>query len=307
MNQEEFDNSEYVEILGEFMPKSMYENFASMISPAIKGFSFICAPSDFICPICLESENVSVVLTECDHMYHVKCIENWMNVNNNCPLCRNIMPGCNKKIVEEMLLAVKEEIKTAILKSWWNKLDGLSQEEIEKVKTHMQAFVNNEGWKTINPSSRFSDFLQNLDIITVQDENVIKQFMKNPDQYIIDISDKLTAHRFSIDIDVDINPNEDLQIPLHKIFHLYCNILSESPLINLKVITESNVEIDLNKMSAIPVYATENCALIAKNTSSEHIVSRISFDVLMLDNNALTFTDFQCGPYTIQEGYIKVL
>ena len=43
-----------------------------------------------VCTICLEDFflNEDVVLFPCGHCYHKGCIENWLIVKNNCPLCK---------------------------------------------------------------------------------------------------------------------------------------------------------------------------------------------------------------------------
>jgi len=41
------------------------------------------------CVICLEDikYNDNVILTECFHMYHEKCIRDWFKISNICPIC----------------------------------------------------------------------------------------------------------------------------------------------------------------------------------------------------------------------------
>lgn len=45
------------------------------------------------CSICLEPfvNNTKVNKTICGHMYHVKCIDNWLLNNNSCPNCRTVV------------------------------------------------------------------------------------------------------------------------------------------------------------------------------------------------------------------------
>jgi len=47
------------------------------------------------CSICLDTlkRNDTVIQLECDHLFHKACIKQWFDtkVNNNCPLCRNII------------------------------------------------------------------------------------------------------------------------------------------------------------------------------------------------------------------------
>ena len=53
------------------------------------------------CSICLEKINKcgrNITLTECNHTFHKKCLEQWLKENNNCPNCRvtlSIPKKCN--------------------------------------------------------------------------------------------------------------------------------------------------------------------------------------------------------------------
>lgn len=42
------------------------------------------------CPICLEELNKAsaFTITSCNHMFHTKCIEPWLDTNSSCPCCR---------------------------------------------------------------------------------------------------------------------------------------------------------------------------------------------------------------------------
>jgi hypothetical protein len=143
MNEEE----ETIMILGEPMPKDMFNDFADMISPILKGHKFSCAPKDFVCPICMEEKNEPIIMVECEHMYHINCIENWVKIRNNCPCCRNVLPSCNKDLVEELLTKTRETMKMAILSSWCDKLKVLGDEDVNAVQRKMNEFVKSQGWR----------------------------------------------------------------------------------------------------------------------------------------------------------------
>ena len=54
----------------------------------IEKFSPLCT----MCTICLDSflYNDNVIKLKCYHVFHPKCINNWMSQSNNtCPTCRN--------------------------------------------------------------------------------------------------------------------------------------------------------------------------------------------------------------------------
>jgi len=41
------------------------------------------------CSICLEKINkLEKYKTKCNHLYHIKCINKWLKINNTCPICR---------------------------------------------------------------------------------------------------------------------------------------------------------------------------------------------------------------------------
>ncbi|KAG7575134.1 Wall-associated receptor kinase C-terminal [Arabidopsis suecica] len=45
-----------------------------------------------VCPICLSeyaSKETVRFIPECDHCFHVKCIDVWLKIHGSCPLCRN--------------------------------------------------------------------------------------------------------------------------------------------------------------------------------------------------------------------------
>ena len=46
------------------------------------------------CPICFDSINndEEKYLTPCNHKFHKKCIEDWIKINNTCPICRADIP-----------------------------------------------------------------------------------------------------------------------------------------------------------------------------------------------------------------------
>jgi hypothetical protein len=137
---------EYITVLGESIPKSVYDDIAEHISSELKGYKLGCATSDFECSICYGGSETPTVITECDHIYHVECLEKWMEQNNSCPLCRNIMPGCTNTLVGELFEKVKMYIKLSIMKSWWDKLEGLSQEQIGKVSEQMKDLIDSKCW-----------------------------------------------------------------------------------------------------------------------------------------------------------------
>lgn len=49
-------------------------------------------PNDSTCPICLSeyrSKDTIRCIPYCRHCFHADCIDEWLRMNNTCPLCRN--------------------------------------------------------------------------------------------------------------------------------------------------------------------------------------------------------------------------
>lgn len=49
-------------------------------------------PSDVHCAICLseyEAKEGLRTIPECNHYFHVECIDEWLRMKGTCPLCRN--------------------------------------------------------------------------------------------------------------------------------------------------------------------------------------------------------------------------
>ena len=41
------------------------------------------------CPICLQNlESTEVYQTDCTHFFHLKCLNDWIKIKQDCPLCR---------------------------------------------------------------------------------------------------------------------------------------------------------------------------------------------------------------------------
>lgn len=46
---------------------------------------------NWLCVICLEEHNNDIILFKCGHYYHKNCITNWLDINNTCPICKQIL------------------------------------------------------------------------------------------------------------------------------------------------------------------------------------------------------------------------
>ena len=51
--------------------------------------------NDSKCLICCEDMNKDMAecrILDCLHIYHCKCIKKWIDIEKNCPICKNRIP-----------------------------------------------------------------------------------------------------------------------------------------------------------------------------------------------------------------------
>ena len=54
------------------------------------------------CSICLNKiGKKKLFTTECNHKYHWKCINKWLDITNTCPYCRKIIAEDTEEIITE--------------------------------------------------------------------------------------------------------------------------------------------------------------------------------------------------------------
>ena len=78
------------------LPIQIPENPQTPQTPRVSRYSDIILVSNIRslinddCSICIEpfKENDEMYRLKCGHIFHTKCIEEWININNICPTCR---------------------------------------------------------------------------------------------------------------------------------------------------------------------------------------------------------------------------
>lgn len=66
---------------------SIYAFFTTLCNP------YFCIKTDrnnkIECPICLDKNDKLWVTTKCNHRFHRECLNEWLQISNNCPICRS--------------------------------------------------------------------------------------------------------------------------------------------------------------------------------------------------------------------------
>lgn len=70
-----------------FVLISIYVFFKTLCNP------YFCISEDINnkieCPICLDKNDKLWVTTKCNHRFHRECLNEWIRISNNCPICRS--------------------------------------------------------------------------------------------------------------------------------------------------------------------------------------------------------------------------
>ena len=75
--------------------------------------------SDATCPICAEDfavgDTVAARLPMCQHSFHSHCVKKWFEVNNTCPICRQVLPAKCQACIDNQVHAKEllEQSETA--------------------------------------------------------------------------------------------------------------------------------------------------------------------------------------------------
>lgn len=100
------------------------------------------------CPICLEEitkKEASKIMCSNKHLYHDKCIKQWMEHKTECPLCKeNLLPDNKRKIIELLQtvnMEESEEFGNAVV-DFMKKLHATGEYDKKKISKIEENIIN---------------------------------------------------------------------------------------------------------------------------------------------------------------------
>ncbi|XP_021894480.1 RING-H2 finger protein ATL29-like [Carica papaya] len=68
--------------------------------------------NDVECVICLEGfvqGDKCKILNDCNHVFHKPCIDTWLKIHNQCPICRSYVAGGSFRVGDTASAGIQEE------------------------------------------------------------------------------------------------------------------------------------------------------------------------------------------------------
>ncbi|KAK4366883.1 hypothetical protein RND71_014763 [Anisodus tanguticus] len=109
---------------------------------------------DFECVICLSEFGVGErvkVLPKCNHRFHVKCIDKWLNSHSSCPTCRHcIIETCQKIVNDDSNSSNTSSSTTATVQEVVIRIEPLQREGAHHAIYYSQTFLKSGSFRHIS-------------------------------------------------------------------------------------------------------------------------------------------------------------
>mmetsp|Transcript_35320 Transcript_35320/g.59857 ORF Transcript_35320/g.59857 Transcript_35320/m.59857 type:complete len:507 (+) Transcript_35320:310-1830(+) len=147
------------------------------------------------CPICYSSiREGSAVKTGCNHKFHIKCIEDWMEKQRSCPICRKLISRQNLKALPGP--AAKEMLEKMLKRS--NAKEGKLNDDTKSPRVAFQEWSYDVGrflkmdtsgpvWLALHAAI---EFLQEI----ILPEMKSSPIYNNVRRHVRDLRETLTVH-----------------------------------------------------------------------------------------------------------------
>jgi hypothetical protein len=171
-----------------------YVNYDKLDSIKLNNLLNKVTKTNTTCPICINNIN-NICITECNHIFCIDCILNWLSKKNTCPLCRTeiniekLLIDIDKNIqkinilierIKELLKLNKKIVIYTINKKYmlYIKLHINNIEQYDK--NTVQSFINNKyGCMFIEPIYSYIikniHYITNIIIIDNEYKNILKR------------------------------------------------------------------------------------------------------------------------------------
>lgn len=135
-------NKTTINILNQNVEIPILKQILEILTPDDKRYTFKKCPqnSKFKCNICKKSgyNFVVIVSQDCNHFYHIDCIEKREQIFKKCDICSKNLPSEN---VDEFIDRFQTIIKLCNQEDWLNKVNSLPEKNIEIIKNQLNDFL----------------------------------------------------------------------------------------------------------------------------------------------------------------------
>lgn len=98
-----------------------------------------------VCPICMKSI-CNICTLECSHSFCYKCIEKWIYVKENCPVCRSYISIQDEqkkvRLTRSMTRNIRAKKIKEVLDKIINDLDNIADNELHKKNKEINMIFN---------------------------------------------------------------------------------------------------------------------------------------------------------------------
>jgi hypothetical protein len=121
------------------------------------------------CAICLSTEQGSDVQQTllCGHVFHVHCLEQWIEINHNCPLCRRV---CVSKVGSDVETLAKEIHSMSGFHIFYRTEKCYSSDEVcrklQVITHHLRQYhtIRNKGYSADHLATQIGYLVQEVNI-----------------------------------------------------------------------------------------------------------------------------------------------
>ncbi|CRK90619.1 CLUMA_CG004321, isoform A [Clunio marinus] len=163
---------------------------------------------NLFCPICSEPQlkTDNIVSTQCGHIYHRNCIENWLKTSSkSCPTCRTGTNSCN---LIKLYFEVDDSKKALVFDEILKKNDEISEELkfLKQEKEKQQQKIINLEQELVESSKKNKKY----ELQKQLDDKALagfRSFLKDLEERIVNLTARFDVDKENLKIASKINLN----------------------------------------------------------------------------------------------------